>query len=96
MIEQGETGSNNTKVLLLGVGNPIMGDDGVGIHVARIVRERVPSLASVEVRELSLGGLQLVEAMMGHEHVIIVDAYTSEAVSPGWIRESVPRTPNNM
>ena len=90
MIEQGETGSNNTKVLLLGVGNPIMGDDGVGIHVARIVRERVPSLASVEVRELSLGGLQLVEAMMGHKHVIIVDAYTSEAFSPGTIREFTP------
>lgn len=66
------------KTLVLGLGNPILGDDGVGWRVA----EAVASCAlppSVEVDCCSLGGLSLMERMSGYERVILVDAiYTGE------------------
>ena len=49
--------------LIIGLGNPILGDDGVGIRVAEEVRRGLPTcLASrTEVTEASVGGLRLAE-----------------------------------
>jgi hydrogenase maturation protease len=78
------------KILVLGIGNPIMGDDGVGIHVARMVKDRFRSQADLEVKELGVGGLKLVEEILGHEEVYIVDSYATQDIEPGRIREFSP------
>jgi hydrogenase maturation protease len=78
------------RTLILGVGNTIMGDDGVGIYVARMVKDRVRSRAGFEIKELSVGGLKLVEEILGYEEVIIVDSYASHDTSVGRIREFTP------
>lgn len=57
--------------LVVGLGNPILGDDGVGWQVAEIVRAR---RADIEVDCLALGGLSLMERLIGYHHVIIIDA----------------------
>ena len=80
------------KTLIVGLGNPILGDDGVGWKVAESVREHlnadaryqlayrpidsktVQNLSPVEVDCLSLGGLSLMERLIGYERVIIVDS----------------------
>jgi Ni,Fe-hydrogenase maturation factor len=50
------------KTLVIGLGNPILGDDGVGWVVAREVEDRLPQMDHpVEVDCLSLGGLSLME-----------------------------------
>ena len=62
------------KTLILGLGNPILGDDGVGWRVAEAVQAILGTLAaSVEVEFASLGGLSLMERMLGYERVILVD-----------------------
>ncbi len=62
------------RTLLLGLGNPILGDDGVGWRVAEAVQTRLGTLnAPVEVDFASLGGLSLMERMLGYERVILVD-----------------------
>ncbi|HXZ97989.1 MAG TPA: hydrogenase maturation protease [Candidatus Acidoferrum sp.] len=78
------------KKLVLGIGNTIMGDDGVGIYVARMVKERTRSRADVQVKELSVSGFKLVEEILGYDEVIIVDSYASEGSEPGRIREFGP------
>jgi hydrogenase maturation protease len=75
------------RILVLGIGNTIMGDDGVGIHVARTVKDRLQSRTDLDVKELGVGGLRLVEEILGYEKVIIVDSYSSADSNPGQIRE---------
>jgi len=64
--------------LVLGLGNPILGDDGVGWHVADQVRSRLgasgPEPAGVEVDCVALAGLGLMERMIGYDRAILVDA----------------------
>lgn len=60
--------------LLIGLGNPILGDDGVGWQVVQAVEAALPPDAEVEVDYLSLGGLSLMERLIGYRRAIIVDA----------------------
>ena len=69
------------KTLVIGLGNPILGDDGVGWVVAEQVRSalsnpqsEIPNPQSVEVDCASLGGLSLMERLTDAERVILVDA----------------------
>jgi hydrogenase maturation protease len=62
------------KTLVIGLGNPILKDDGVGIYTARVVRAVLPPAAEVDVVELAVGGLALMEAMIGYERAILIDA----------------------
>ena len=67
-----------------------MGDDGVGIHVVRMLRQKFQSKSNLEFKELSVGGLRLVEEMLGYEEVIIVDSIESDTSQVGQIREFSP------
>ena len=67
------------KTLVIGLGNPILGDDGVGWKVAEVVSSAIRYQSSVdgdtvEVDTASLGGLSLMERILGYERVIIVDS----------------------
>jgi hydrogenase maturation protease len=62
------------RTLVIGLGNPILTDDGVGIYAARMVAHTLPPNTDVDVVELAVGGLELMEAMIGYDRVILVDA----------------------
>jgi hydrogenase maturation protease len=69
-----------TSTLVLGMGNPILSDDGVGLLVAE--RLRSTSLPDdVEVLQSEVGGLRLLELVRGFTRVIIIDALKSPAES---------------
>jgi hydrogenase maturation protease len=70
------------KTLVLGLGNPILTDDGIGIHVVRELMAR-PLPNNVICNEASLGGLRLLEVITGYERVIIVDAIQTPDGKPG-------------
>ena len=63
------------KTLVLGLGNPILTDDGIGVLVMEEVRARLPEGALVDCAELSVGGLTLMEQLIGYHRVILIDAY---------------------
>ena len=66
------------STLVLGMGNPILSDDGVGLLVAgRLSEEALP--AGVEVRQSEVAGLRLLELVRGFTRVIIIDALKSPA-----------------
>lgn len=71
----------SASTLVIGLGNPILGDDGVGWRVAEKVREAVDD-PEVDVLCLSLGGLALMEHLAGYRRAVIVDAMTTGA-APG-------------
>jgi len=65
--------------LIIGLGNPILGDDAVGWRVAeavqRLLAETEPELAgAAEVDCVALGGLSLMERMVGYDRAIVIDA----------------------
>ncbi len=61
------------KVLVLGLGNPLLGDDGVGWRVAEQVKTRIAD-PHVEIDFHSGGGLSLMERLIGYDRAIIIDA----------------------
>jgi hydrogenase maturation protease len=69
------------KTLVIGLGNPILGDDGVGWVVAEQIRKALTDrpmstvdLQPVEVDFASLGGLSLMERLTDSERVILIDS----------------------
>lgn len=65
------------KTIIIGLGNPILTDDGVGVLIANRVAEHLAeqSISDVFVTEASVGGLRLMELMSGYDRVILIDAY---------------------
>jgi hydrogenase maturation protease len=79
-------------VLIVGLGNPLQGDDGVGCAVAEVLQatsfhERVPEEA--EVMDLGTPGIGLINFVEGRNHVIIVDA-AEMGRAPGEVIRLVP------
>jgi hydrogenase maturation protease len=71
--------------LLIGLGNPILGDDGIGWHVVHAVEAALPAGMPVEVDYLSLGGLSLMERLVGYRRAIIVDSVQTRAGAVGQV-----------
>ena len=63
------------STLILGVGNPILTDDGVGIKIAQKLKEQNPEL---EVVETSEAGIALLDLIAGYNKLIIIDSIKSE------------------
>lgn len=63
------------KTLIAGLGNPILGDDGVGWKVAEEIRKQLQQGAAVDVICLSLGGMGLMEKLIGYQRAILVGAF---------------------
>ena len=64
------------SLTIIGLGNEFLSDDGVGIRVVRELKNRL-TLGSAAFEELSVGGLQLLDYLVGTEECVIVDAITS-------------------
>ncbi|MEW5744661.1 MAG: hydrogenase maturation protease [Nitrospirota bacterium] len=74
------------KTLIIGLGNPILRDDGVGIAVVRELKEQLPASDDLIIMELSVGGLRLMEAMVGYDRIILVDAVCTPDGQAGAVR----------
>jgi len=86
--------------IIVGLGNPILGDDGVGWHVAERVLETIqdnpPTGTEVVVEFLSLGGLSLMERLIGYDRAIIIDAIGTGAGPHGSVHSfPLDRLPDN-
>ncbi|MCC6353277.1 MAG: hydrogenase maturation protease [Verrucomicrobiae bacterium] len=75
-------------ILVLGLGNDILGDDAVGILAARELRAGLPEV--VEVVESAEAGLALLERFEGRERVLILDSIMTRQCEAGTILELGP------
>ncbi len=69
------------KTIIIGLGNPILSDDGVGWKVAEELRKKLPSPIQGEgagmgvmIETASLGGLSLMERLEGYQRAILIDS----------------------
>lgn len=72
--------------VIIGMGNPLLSDDGVGIAVAHAVAARLQQTMGLTVTELHTGGIRLMEAMAGFKRAVVVDAMLSGA-APGTLQQ---------
>lgn len=77
------------KILVLGIGNYLMGDEGIGVHIAeRLAKETLPD--GVDVLDGGTGGFHLLEYFELYPNVILIDA-TLDSNPPGTIRLIKPK-----
>jgi hydrogenase maturation protease len=80
---------NSPKTLVLGLGNVIMGDEGVGVHVVRAL-EKLALPPHVECLDGGTGGFILLEPMQDAERIIMIDA-AADGNPIGTVTRTVPR-----
>jgi hydrogenase maturation protease len=78
-----------TKTLVLGLGNVIMGDEGVGVHVVRALEKKTLP-AGVECLDGGTGGFILLEPLQSADRIILIDAAADEN-PPGTVTRTTPR-----
>jgi len=73
------------KTIVLGVGNPILQDDGVGLHVTNALRQKIKD-PMVTIDTAFTGGMNLLDMIRGYEKVIVIDAVKQEGSLPGKVK----------
>jgi hydrogenase maturation protease len=72
------------KIIILGLGNPILSDDGVGIKIAQELKDIVHE-PGITIAESSLSGISLLELLFDYDRAIIIDAIQTEKGKAGCI-----------
>lgn len=68
------SGQQESKVLVLGIGNLVMSDDGVGVKVVQKLQREYRFAETVEIMDGGTLGLDLLPKLEGIERLIVVDA----------------------
>jgi len=71
-----------TKTLLLGLGNDILTDDGIGPKLVNDLQNEL-SKENFDFLNVCVGGLELLDHMLGYDTVFILDAIQTEHGQPG-------------
>lgn len=76
-------------ILILGVGNLVLKDEGIGIHVInRLEKEELP--LGVDLLDGGTGGIFLIGTLQQYKHLILIDA-TLDSRPAGTIRHLKPK-----
>lgn len=64
------------KILILGIGNILFGDEGIGVHLANLLDEKYEFISSEHSVDIVDGGTlaqRLIPVITSYDHVIIID-----------------------
>jgi hydrogenase maturation protease len=81
--------NHNSRTLVLGLGNPILSDDGIGCHVALALKEKLKE-PDIDVMEASIAGLDFLDLLARYDRAIIIDAIQTGEGTPGQIYRFEP------
>jgi len=73
------------NVLILGLGNLLLSDEGVGVHAVTALSERFRMPDGVEILDGGTSGMDLLDSIAKRDHLIVCDAIRSDA-RPGSVQ----------
>lgn len=76
-------------IVVVGVGNLLMGDEGIGIRLLELLQESLPHLPDVDLVDVATSGARLLHAVAGRRKAIIVDC-AFQGTAPGTLSRSNP------
>jgi len=77
-----------SRTRIIGLGNSILTDDGVGVYAARRLKDLLQvARPEVDVIEAEVAGFALLEMLVGWERVILIDAVQFGGVDPGTVMQ---------
>ncbi|TET41532.1 MAG: hydrogenase maturation protease [Dehalococcoidia bacterium] len=79
------------KTLVLGIGNPILGDDGVGFHVIQeLLHKAADTSPDIDIKDASISGLSVLDLIVGYDKVVLVDAIKTDSGEAGEVYKLRP------
>ena len=73
------------KTAVLGFGNPVRADDGVGIYVIERLQDQLPASETVNIFDMGTSAFEVLFQLRGHERVILVDAVINSEEAVGTV-----------
>jgi hydrogenase maturation protease len=76
------------KTLMIGMGNPILSDDAIGVRLAADFKAAVEPCSELDIiEECSVGGINLLDVFRGYQRAIVLDSLQTTGGTPGtWHR----------
>jgi hydrogenase maturation protease len=79
------------KVIVIGLGNPILTDDAVGIRISELLEKKLPAIAFPENTEISIrqnesGGWDILDLVVDYDVLILIDALLDKSLKPGELK----------
>lgn len=81
--------------VIIGLGNPLMSDEGIGIRLVQALAARADQFPAVDFRELGTAGLAVLHALAGRRKAILLDC-TRMDEPPGTIKRFTPEQVASM
>src|ERR1035437_2176755 len=79
--------TSTATLLLLGLGNDILTDDAVGLHVVHELQRELAGHPAIDCRQTTEMGLALLDFITGYRAVAIVDSIQTGKAPPGFLHE---------
>lgn len=73
------------KTAVLGFGNPVRSDDGVGCFVIEALKASVPALPGLSLLDMGTSAFEVLFQLSGHERLILVDAVLNTGEPDGTV-----------
>ena len=73
------------KIAILGFGNPVREDDGVGIYIIEKLKENIGLAENISIFDMGTSAFEVLFKLKGHDHIILVDAVINSGEPVGSI-----------
>ena len=73
------------KIAILGFGNPVREDDGVGIYVIEKLKEQIKDAKNINIFDMGTSAFEVLFKLAGHDRIILVDAVINSGEPVGSI-----------
>lgn len=78
--------SENQKIIVVGLGNDLISDDGAGVYCARELKDRLGDIENISIIEVDRAGFRFLEILHGFDIAFLVDAVWTGG-EPGTVKE---------
>ncbi len=71
------------KTLILGLGNPILSDDAIGIRIVQELKKVIPNADNIDFVEASIAGISILDEITGYDRLILIDSIRNRKGNAG-------------